>query len=250
MNLEKFIEQSNQSSDKDQVFALYTRAIYELGFDKVVYTFMTDHNSIGQQAGHGILSNYPNEWINYYKEKKYHRIDPVVQKGMSKCYAFTWESLEKTICLKMKQTLFMREAEEFGLLNGVGIPLHRGIGEIAGIGIASDSRFNINKDMLSKIHLITEQFHNVYCELTQEDLFRDETIYLTHKETEVLKWMANGKNNSEIADILHVSISTIKFHQQNTYNKLSANDRVLAVTKAIRMGLIPLDTIGIRTIFD
>lgn len=250
MNLENFIEQSNLLTDKQELFELYTKAINELNFDKIVYSFMTDHNSIAQKAGHAVMSNYPHEWIQHYQENSYHQIDPVVYTGMNKCGAFTWESLENTMCLNKKQKLFMREAEDIGLLHGVGIPLHRTIGEIAGVGLASSTHFMITKDMLSKIRCITEQFHHVYCELSQENLIQNKPIHLTNKECEVLKWMANGKSNSDIADILHVSTSTIKFHQQNIYTKLSANDRVLAVTKAIHMKLIPLDTIGIRTIFD
>ncbi len=250
MNLEQFIEETNRAVTTDQAFSLYVKAINQLGFDSAVYTFMTDHHSIGQTAGHGVRSNYPQDWMNHYFEREYHKIDPVVQKGMRTGPAFSWQSLEETTPLGKKQIRFMREAEDAGLLNGVGIPLHRGVGEVAGVGIASDCRFTLTKDMLSKLNLFTEQFHTVYCDLVQEKPYVSEPVHLTSKESEVLKWMANGKHNSEIADILHVSTATIKFHQQNIYRKLNANDRVLAVTKAIRLGLIPIDVIGVRTIFD
>ena len=250
VSLEYFIEETNLAVNAKDVFEIYSKAMNKLGFDKIVYTFITDHIKIGQTAGHGILSNYPSDWLSYYHEKGYQKIDPVMRKGLYRGPAFSWKHLEETSCFKMEQTLFMREAEDAGLLSGVGIPLHRDITDIAGVGIASSSKININKNLLSVIQFLTEQFHNVYCDLIKENSYSSPTVTLTDKEIEVLKWLANGKNNYEISDILNISVSAIKFHVQNIYTKLSANDRILAVTKAIRMGIIPIETIGIKTILD
>ena len=51
-------------------------------------------------------------------------------------------------------------------------------------------------------------------------------------------WAAEGKSNSVIAEILGVSHATIRFHMNNIFKKLDANERTLATVKAIRQGLI------------
>ena len=62
---------------------------------------------------------------------------------------------------------------------------------------------------------------------------------LTARETEVLKRVAGGANNNEIARGLHLSESTVKTHIGQLLHKLSARDRVHLVIFAYDVGLAP-----------
>ncbi len=48
---------------------------------------------------------------------------------------------------------------------------------------------------------------------------------LTEREFEALKLSLEGKTNTEIADILFISVSTVKFHLRNTYSKMGVGNR-------------------------
>jgi DNA-binding NarL/FixJ family response regulator len=61
---------------------------------------------------------------------------------------------------------------------------------------------------------------------------------LTEREIEVLQSLATGKIIKEIADELHLSSNTIKFHIANTYKKLNVQSQAGAVAKGIRRGII------------
>jgi len=61
---------------------------------------------------------------------------------------------------------------------------------------------------------------------------------LTEREREVLKLMVDGLNNSQIAERLVVSLSTVKFHIGNILMKLRVENRVAAVTTAIQNRLV------------
>jgi DNA-binding NarL/FixJ family response regulator len=61
---------------------------------------------------------------------------------------------------------------------------------------------------------------------------------LTRREVEVLKLMAEGQTNQEIADTLIVSPTTVKTHVQNILGKLGVSDRTQAAVYAVRCGLI------------
>lgn len=61
---------------------------------------------------------------------------------------------------------------------------------------------------------------------------------LTVREREVLQWMVHGLNNTEIADHLIVSVSTVKYHISNILSKLGVDNRVAAVTIAIQKKLV------------
>ncbi|HEV3086594.1 MAG TPA: response regulator transcription factor [Candidatus Elarobacter sp.] len=62
---------------------------------------------------------------------------------------------------------------------------------------------------------------------------------LTPRETEILKLIADGVGNAEIAERLYISLGTVKGHVADILAKLSASDRAQAAVTAYRRGLIP-----------
>jgi len=64
---------------------------------------------------------------------------------------------------------------------------------------------------------------------------------LTEREFEVLKLIAQGHPNQEIADLLYVSVGTIKGHVSNILSKLQLADRTQAAVYAWREGLVRHD---------
>jgi DNA-binding NarL/FixJ family response regulator len=64
---------------------------------------------------------------------------------------------------------------------------------------------------------------------------------LTDREITVLRLVADGKTNKEIANNLDLSEKTVKNHVRNIFHKLQVYDRTQAAILAIRKGLIELD---------
>ena len=61
---------------------------------------------------------------------------------------------------------------------------------------------------------------------------------LTNREVEILKLLASGMANKQIAYRLKISEKTVRNHVSNTYEKLGINDRAQAVLYAVRKGLV------------
>jgi len=61
---------------------------------------------------------------------------------------------------------------------------------------------------------------------------------LTAREREILKLIAEGHTNKEIAELLTLSVKTVENHRYSLMNKLNAHDRGELVKYAIRVGLI------------
>ena len=59
-------------------------------------------------------------------------------------------------------------------------------------------------------------------------------LMLTHRESEVLLWIARGKSNRDIADILTVSPRTVNKHLEQIYAKLGVENRTSAAALAVR----------------
>jgi len=63
---------------------------------------------------------------------------------------------------------------------------------------------------------------------------------LTSREIEVLRLIAAGNANKNIADQLSIGEATVKSHVTNILSKLGANDRAHAVTIGLKRGIIDL----------
>lgn len=64
-------------------------------------------------------------------------------------------------------------------------------------------------------------------------------LELSKRELDVLALLAKGHSNQEIASQLFVSLSTVKAHNQNIFQKLDVKRRTQAAEKAKRLNLIP-----------
>jgi len=64
----------------------------------------------------------------------------------------------------------------------------------------------------------------------QSRLRRDYGRLLTLRERDVLDWLARGKSNSEIGDILGISSATVGKHLEHIYPKLGVENRTAAAS--------------------
>lgn len=63
---------------------------------------------------------------------------------------------------------------------------------------------------------------------------------LTTRETEVLRLVADGLRNRDVANALHISENTVKNHMRSIHEKLGVGTRTEAVVTAVREGLLPI----------
>lgn len=64
-------------------------------------------------------------------------------------------------------------------------------------------------------------------------------LELSKRELEILNLLAQGLSNAEIAAKMFISVSTVKTHNQNIFEKLDVKRRTQAIEKAKRLQLIP-----------
>lgn len=239
VTFEDFVAESSRMPDADSLFGLLSRTVATRGFDRVIFTIQRDLDLPGHQQGHGLLHHYPHDWQKLYLEKEWWRIDPVYRAAATKSWAFRWTDLEKRGTYSTRQTYLMRESEDAGLNGGIGVPIRGPRGQIAGVAVACSQGRDASHIDLDLINAISHQFYAVYKRLYAMPLpTTDPAIGLSAKEAEVLTWVAAGKTDEEIAIILSISRNTVDTHVRSVFRKLSVNNRVAAVVKAIMAGMI------------
>lgn len=83
-----------------------------------------------------------------------------------------------------------------------------------------------------------EELRRVTGALATPRLTADVEVPLTQRESEVLRQLAFGLTNKEIALALHISYETVKEHVQHILRKIGVSDRTQAAVWAVRKGLV------------
>lgn len=99
---------------------------------------------------------------------------------------------------------------------------------------------SLRTEMLDAIHNVHRGRRHLQSDVAAEIALHVVDDNLTERETAVLRLVANGKANKEIARALSLSEETIKAHLKSIFAKLDVTDRTHAVTVAARRGIIEL----------
>jgi DNA-binding NarL/FixJ family response regulator len=103
---------------------------------------------------------------------------------------------------------------------------------MAGIHAASRGESLISPNIAAKV------LQRVRATSTQPEIANTIRAELSDREIEVLKLIANGKDNAVIAGELHISPKTVKNHISNILMKLQIDNRIQAAVYAVRSGIV------------
>lgn len=172
----------------------------------------------------------PDEWLFEYHSRGYMQHDPMgreIQRrmaGSESFGAFPWSDFEVNLGPVESEILVRRKS--FGLNFGISTFCNLGQQQSALlISFASATR-------------IPDDRATVMCRAAMPHLtrarkrldLREKVGRLTRQEFQVAGWLIEGKTNWEIAHILEVTESTVKFHVANILKKLEAPNRQNAVS--------------------
>lgn len=237
--VERFIIQSTEADSLETLIGSFKTAQSDLGFEHFAY------GGLGLPASDwsypdlppAIVIDYPDEWITHYRERDYLHKDPVVLKAPLSSQEYSWSELGK---LGDVEKRVMGESHDAGLAVGLTVPIHgvRGAVHIVSFAGSQQKAVPLDSAARSVLRLLALQFHAAYEALGSSHDKNHWHAGLTPREREVLLWAARGKSSWEIAQILRMSEHTARFHTKNAMQKLDAGSKILAVVKAIRLGLI------------
>ena len=93
-------------------------------------------------------------------------------------------------------------------------------------------------ESLISSHIAGKVLQRVRASSAQPEMAETIKAELSDREIEVLKLIANGKDNADIAAELHISPKTVKNHISNILMKLQIDNRIQAAVYAVRSGIV------------
>lgn len=249
MDFPDYVEKILGADSVDMLYSLLTQAVEEIcGFNRVTFRLLTDHNLINLPANHGISKNYPDNWMAYYMEKGYEKIDPVSRYGLRASLAFSWKEVSEKVTFSREQKKCFYGGIEAGLNHGIAIPLRSAFGQVAGVAAAVDKNqtgFDEEKQ-IAYMNLICQHFYHRFLQLHEHNPARMiEVPRLSNKEREVIMWAARGKSAEEIADIMMMTEGTVRWYMNEIRKKYNCKNRLTAILMAVQMGEIDLNDLFI-----
>lgn len=181
---------------------------------------------------------FSDEWLALYDDSDFRKLDPIPQRIMEFGSLMTWLDAMEWKANTPEQEEYFRQMLRFDLEHGFGIPLYGRSGRDAYASFDFLCHVDeVEPASVGLVRTIAQAGHQRIAILAEH---KTESPALSDREIEVLQWVALGKSVSAIAAILGLSPDTVKTYSKRLYAKLDVVDRVGAVVKALRLGLVEL----------
>jgi DNA-binding CsgD family transcriptional regulator len=201
----------------------------QLGFEFLLYAYMKTSYDRNQSVHFVNISN-PVKWMEEYHREKYVETDPVrmeLEKRLAdgnRNEFVIWDSWNEEIRAAGKHIVERRC--HFGLKIGCSVFFNSPSKE--SLFLLSLARRDGSIDKRTEAICVLLVTHMNSCRKRLDLL--SSLSGLSAREREVATWLAKGKSNGEIARIMGVTESTIKFHATGIFKKLHVSNRQSAVS--------------------
>jgi DNA-binding CsgD family transcriptional regulator len=148
-----------------------------------------------------------------------------------------WTEIWRKVQLTPEERAFVEALRSVSFSDGYSLPCYGPNGRNAVVGISKISdKADLSATHLAVLHFAAQAAHLRICALFADEVTQDRQ--LSSREKEILDWVARGKSNGVIADILEISPGTVDTYMRRIYEKLDVSDRTSAAVKGVGLGLI------------
>lgn len=233
--LEDFMKGVAEAQAPERIWDSVLPFAHAFGIDKVSYHHTRTFSGESDARTDVFTRGFPGKWVCEYVDEHLFEVDPIPAYAAQSVEPFLWSDIGKLKPISGAETEFLRRLLKAGLGDGLALQvfgpnMRNGY---VGVGFARPDP-DLSASDVRELQAAAQIAHLRYCALVPDD----RPAPLTPREQEVLSWIARGKSNSVIADILGVSPHTIDTLVRRIYGKLSVADRTTAAIKGIGAGLI------------
>jgi len=189
------------------------------------------------QTVHGFV-NYPDEWQTRYVKEGFQHKDPTLLTAARSISPVDWQRLRGDASF---DTIFQAANDYRIFEQGLTIPVRGPFGDVGLFSVTrdcSDTEWELLKrKILGDLQTAAVHMHD---HVMSTNVLSHKLMHpsLSSREKEILQWVAAGKSQQDVADILSISNRTVEVHLRSSRSKLSALTTAQAVGRAIGLGMI------------
>ncbi|WLG44240.1 autoinducer binding domain-containing protein [Pseudomonas sp. FP1740] len=217
----------------DTAYELSLNFVKNLGFNFCAFSITSQARGVHSRPIN--LNNYPAEWNMKYEQEHFNEVDPI----LAHCNQSELPILWRKEVYSKAPTLWEAQ-KNLGLQYGWSQSVHDRNGLCSMLSLARSHCPITTEDLYKNLGyamFISRHLHGLVVKDLPACALKPNT-HLSCREIEVLKYSADGKTADEIAIILRLSTSTVQFHIRGAISKLGVNNKIAAVIRAAREGII------------
>ena len=228
----------NQSISQASECALYKHTLKQImlyGFDHFFFSITPNLGNI--QTDSKIITSYPDEFIQCYASNPLLNKNAIINHCQASIEPIIWDE-----SAFINSPHFSKGAQTFGVNYGWSQAVHDAKGAVSILTLirrtqpVSSQEFN---EKAGDILWLCNQLHSaIAVRFSSYHTMTEPIARLSVRESEVLKWTAQGKTASDIAMILSLTPRTVNFHISSVMRKMGANNKTSAVVIASKSGLL------------
>jgi LuxR family transcriptional regulator, quorum-sensing system regulator SinR len=195
------------------------------------------------------VATYSKAWQVRYFLKRYGAIDPVIKHGSAAIRPFDWDTLHSDD--PATQNFFADAKRHRVGCNGLSIPVRNRKNTLSLISFDGDlpreeweAFKELNMTYLQQLSALIDSAAGI------DSKPPPSSVQLSPREEQCLIWAERGKTHQEIADILSLSLWSVKTHLDTARHKLRCINLTHAVGIAVATGVIPAAALRDRSSFN
>lgn len=175
------------------------------------------------------------QWIKRFFVQRDGDDNPLLSGSIRNSEPVFWSEIELTAQNRTRLRRMFHDAASYGLTAGLCIPIYFP-GRLPVVANFIGSSLRETPETRVSLHAMAMYTH--YRLLHLREIGPQKNPLLTSREAGCLAWVAQGKTDWEIGEILGISENTVHWYIENSKRKLGVATRIQAVVSAIQAGMI------------
>ena len=232
------LEAIRRADEVPAMRAAFMEAIHICGFSAAYFLAPV---AADPRVGRGLTNiGFSEEWESRYRDE-WHLVDPLPSLAMSRVSTFIWPGDVQLSHLTNDQREYLEVIKQFGMGKGLAVPCFGPFARVGFVGLdMAHSEAAFDTSNIVKAEIAARYSFTRYAQI--EKPFGSPLPNLSDREAEVLRWIAAGKSNAVIGEILGIQPSSINEYVKRLFVKLGVANRTSASVQGLAQGLIVSDS--------
>ena len=236
LSLSEFVKRCRDITDTDDLWC--AALSFFRSRDVTSVNYYRDDGKIAASARLTVIPDrMPGDWKSFLDQNGLWHLDPLPRVAAVISRPFKLSEIDELVELSTDECEYLAELRRFGLGNGVAVPVFGPNLRNALVALGFDHAApDLDHSDIIELQCAAQIAHLIFCDLRSNQVVNGSR--LSPRELEILRWIARGKSNSVIADILGISRHTVDTIMRRMFEKLDVHDRTTAAIRGLKTGLL------------